>query len=33
VTWRLLLGLAAIILGIALANRAALLSGFRSRAG
>jgi len=31
VTWRLLVGLGAIILGIALANRAALLSGFRAR--
>ncbi|HWA14210.1 MAG TPA: DMT family transporter [Burkholderiales bacterium] len=31
VTWRLLVGLAAIILGIALANRAALMSGFRPR--
>jgi drug/metabolite transporter (DMT)-like permease len=32
VTWRLLLGLAAIILGITLANWAALLSGFRRKA-
>jgi len=32
VTWRLLVGLAAIILGITLANWAALLSGFRRQA-